>query len=220
MKIRKNPQKRDPEKTQANILDHAIRAFARAGFNGVGLSEICEKAGVNKRMIYHYFKDKDGLYKAVHRQGWKELEEGLLKELSPSEILSSLSTGIEGLLLEAVEIFYDFIASHQIFLRLLLWDGLEGGRASKSLWKEVRGPIFRQIEGLIQAAQERGVLSADLKASHLIVSFIGAISFYFSHAHTMGDIFLKNPLSPEAVTERKEQVLGLFKKALQSPEGS
>ena len=60
---------RDPEKTQATILEQAVQCFARAGFHGVGLNEICEKAGVNKRMIYHYFKDKEGLYRAAHRRG-------------------------------------------------------------------------------------------------------------------------------------------------------
>jgi TetR/AcrR family transcriptional regulator len=136
MKRNKISQKRDPEKTQGNILDQAIRCFARSGFHGVGLSEICERAGVNKRMIYHYFKDKEGLYRAAHRKGWKELEEGFLKELSRSGDALASKEGTEILLLEAVEIFHDFVASHQIFPRLLLWDGLEGGGlALKSLWK-------------------------------------------------------------------------------------
>ncbi|MFO1519115.1 MAG: TetR/AcrR family transcriptional regulator [bacterium] len=213
MKTKKESIKRDPEKTQAAILQQATRIFARSGFHGTGLNEICQKAKVNKRMIYHYFGNKLGLYRAVHARGWRELQEWFAKELMQPEV-SPPGAKDEALLLRAVRIFHDFMASHQLFLRLLLWDGLEEGAISRSLWQEVRGPIYHQMEVLLEEAQNKGVLSKGLQASHLIISFMGAISFYYSHAHTMGDIFRKNPLSPEAVEERKEQVLALFQKLM------
>ena len=33
--------------------------------DGVRVDEIAQRSGVNKRMIYHYFGDKDGLYLAA-----------------------------------------------------------------------------------------------------------------------------------------------------------
>lgn len=206
--------KRDSEKTKANILLQATQCFAQNGYHGAGLNEICRKSKVNKRMIYHYFGNKDGLYRAVHLACWQELQAWFLEALNRASAESTPLKEDTAILLETLTIFHDFIASHPAFVRLLMWDGLEGGHISRSLWNEIRGPIYRQLEMLVTAVQEAGKLSKDLMASHLIISFMGSIAFYFSHAHTMGDIFRKDTLSPEAIEERKEQVLALFRKIM------
>jgi len=210
MKAR-GPIKRNPLKTKASILKHATTCFAKAGYHGTALDDILAKAKVNKRMVYHYFENKWGLYRAVHLEGWKVLQEWFTKALVTSPVFSK--PDLQGSLLkEALKIFHDFIASHQIFARLLVWDGLEGGKISRSLWKDIRGPIYHQMEGLVLEVQKQGVLSSDIKASHFIITFLGATFFYFSHAQTMVDIFHKNPLSEEAILERRQQVLVIIEK--------
>lgn len=204
--------KRNPLKTKASILKHATTCFAKAGYHGTALDDILAKAKVNKRMVYHYFGNKFGLYREVHSEGWKELQEWFAKELVASPVFSNPALQGSNLLREAIKIFHDFMASHQIFVRLLVWDGLEGGKISRNLWKDIRGPLYYQIEGLVHAAQAEGGLSSDIKAGHLIITFMGAISFYFSHAQTMIDIFHKNPLGEDAIRERRQQVLATFEK--------
>lgn len=204
--------RRNPLKTKNSILKQATICFAKAGYHGTALDDILSKAKVNKRMVYHYFGNKFGLYRAVHLQGWQELQEWFTKELVASPVFSNPSLQGSNLLREAIKIFHDFMASHQIFVRLLVWDGLEGGKISRSLWKDIRGPLYYQMESLVIAAQNEGGLAKDIKPGHLIITFMGAISFYFSHAQTMVDIFHKNPLSGEAIRERRQQVLAVFEK--------
>ncbi len=60
---RKRP--RDAEATRAALLERATREFADRGYDGARVDEIAEAAGINKRMIYAYFGDKEGLYRAV-----------------------------------------------------------------------------------------------------------------------------------------------------------
>ncbi len=209
---KQEPVKRNPVRTRANILKHATLCFAKGGYHGTALDDILARAKVNKRMVYHYFGNKLGLYREVHLQGWKELQEWFAKELVASPIFSNPDLRGSVLMRESLKIFHDFMASHQIFLRLLVWDGLEGGRISRSLWKDIRGPIYHQIESLVIESQKEGAFPEDLKAGHLIITFMGAVSFYFSHAQTMVDIFHKNPLSTDAIRERRQQVLALFEK--------
>lgn len=204
---------RNPDKTKAAILEVATKLFAESGFHGTGLNDICLKARANKRMIYHYFGNKEALYLAVHRSGWEQLGSWFSQELVRNGTPAAPMDPAD-LLLEAVKIFHDFIATNQIFVRLIMWDGLEGGTASRSLWEGIRGPIYRQIETLVKAGQDAGTLTKDLHAGHLIISFMGAIAFYFSHAHTMIDIFHKDTLSSDAVEERKDQVVALFRKLI------
>jgi AcrR family transcriptional regulator len=46
-------------------LQAALVCFAAHGPNGARVDEISAAAGVNKRMLYHHFGDKAGLYQAV-----------------------------------------------------------------------------------------------------------------------------------------------------------
>ena len=51
--------------TQEKILTAATEEFAASGASGARVDRIARKAGVNKAMIYYYFRSKDGLYRAV-----------------------------------------------------------------------------------------------------------------------------------------------------------
>src|SRR5215467_8008641 len=55
----------EPEKTRAAILHAALEEFAHEGVAGARTDEIARNAGVNKALLYYYFKDKEGLYAAV-----------------------------------------------------------------------------------------------------------------------------------------------------------
>ena len=56
---------RDPESTSAAILAAAVREFTERGYEGARVDNIAARAGVNKRMLYHYFGNKQALYVAV-----------------------------------------------------------------------------------------------------------------------------------------------------------
>jgi TetR/AcrR family transcriptional regulator len=77
---RRSPQpedrKRDSERTRAALIAAATAEFAAKGRDGARVSEIAERAGVNKQLISYYFGGKDGLYQAILRQ-WEDQEEQL-----------------------------------------------------------------------------------------------------------------------------------------------
>lgn len=51
--------------TRDLVFTAAATAFARDGFDGVGVDTIARAAGVNKAMLYYHFKSKLALYRAV-----------------------------------------------------------------------------------------------------------------------------------------------------------
>jgi TetR/AcrR family transcriptional regulator len=206
---------RNPEVTRNRILEAATRAFAQNGFEGTSLGEILIKAKVSKRMVYHYYGNKEGLYRAVHIHQWQVLFEWFAQELIPGLGAGKTPPDLRELLLKSVAIFHDFSATHQKFIRLMMWDGLEGGRVSQSIWKDIRGPLYFRMEELVKGAQNSGLIAQTLEANHLVVSFLGAISFYFGYAPSLSDIYGKDPLSETALEERKQQTLELFRQLLQ-----
>ena len=47
------------------ILEAASEEFARFGYEGGRVARIAERAGVNKQLLFYYFKSKLGLFRAV-----------------------------------------------------------------------------------------------------------------------------------------------------------
>jgi TetR/AcrR family transcriptional regulator len=69
MSVRRTPdrdeRRRDPERTRQALLDAARHEFAEKGLAGARVSEIAERAGVNKQLISYYFGGKQGLYDTI-----------------------------------------------------------------------------------------------------------------------------------------------------------
>ncbi len=200
--MKKKKQVRNPEKTRARILKAATRLFTKSGYQGTSLSEIVKATGINKRMIYHYFGDKRGLYRAVFVQEWAELKVWFDRAVQDHVH----ETGnFRELMVKLVEVFFDFLSEHQYFTRLMMWDGLEGGDVSNATWKEIRGPLFVQAEFIIHEAQKEGLLDPDFDPGHLIISFLAMTTYYFAYAPSLADIIRKDPLAPATLRERKKQ---------------
>jgi AcrR family transcriptional regulator len=56
------PRRRDAAATRAAILLSARKAFARAGYDGVGVREIAAGAGVTAMLVNRYFGSKEQLF--------------------------------------------------------------------------------------------------------------------------------------------------------------
>ncbi len=57
--------KRDAAETKARILSVAEDIFSRAGFDGARVDDIAKEAGVNKALIYYYFKSKNDILETL-----------------------------------------------------------------------------------------------------------------------------------------------------------
>src|SRR5215212_5331188 len=53
------------EDRREQILDAALRAFARKGFARTTNKDIAREAGITPGLIYHYFESKEGLFRAI-----------------------------------------------------------------------------------------------------------------------------------------------------------
>ena len=58
------------EDKRRQILDAAVRTFARKGFHASRVGDIAEEAGVAHGLLYHYFDSKDAVLKAVFQENW------------------------------------------------------------------------------------------------------------------------------------------------------
>ncbi len=72
---------RDPDKPQ-QIIDAAVRVFARTGFYNSRVSDIAREAGIASGTIYLYFKTKDEILVTLFREKMAGFVSTLRKEIA------------------------------------------------------------------------------------------------------------------------------------------
>src|SRR5579885_1041715 len=97
-------RERRADATRHAMLAAAGRIFAESGLDGARTDRIASAAGVNKAMLYYYFKSKDLLFLAVLEANFKEFQRRAAEALS-----SEAPAG--AVLLRFVETHFDFISS-------------------------------------------------------------------------------------------------------------
>ena len=55
------------------ILDAAVRVFARQGYHACRVSDIADEAGVAYGLVYHYFRSKDEVMNELFTERWSLL---------------------------------------------------------------------------------------------------------------------------------------------------
>src|SRR5919205_572284 len=85
------PRRPDPPATRRNIIEIATEEFAEKGYNGARIDEIAARTNTSKRMLYYYFRDKEGLFIAVLEEAYgriRQIESTLnLDHLKPEQAL-------------------------------------------------------------------------------------------------------------------------------------
>ena len=62
-----------PVDKRRQILDAAVRVFARQGFHSTRVSDIADEAGVAYGLVYHYFRSKDQMLNELFSERWSLL---------------------------------------------------------------------------------------------------------------------------------------------------
>jgi AcrR family transcriptional regulator len=65
------------EATRGTLMRAARELFAERGYGAVGTEEIVARAGVTRGALYHHFRDKQDLFRAVHVEMERELMEAI-----------------------------------------------------------------------------------------------------------------------------------------------
>jgi len=191
------PRPRDADRSQQTILLAAREEFAEHGLGGARVDRIAERADVNKRLIYYYFKSKDELFLAVLEKAYADIREAEnqlhLAEMPPSLAIRRLT-----------EFTWDYYIAHPEFLTLLNSENLHQGRhlAMSSRVRDTNSPLIQTLADLLERGRKDGIFRGGIDPIQLYVSIAGMAYFYLSNNHTLSAIFGRDLMTPKAHQER------------------
>jgi AcrR family transcriptional regulator len=185
---------RDPESTSAAILAAAVQEFTERGYGGARVDNIAHRAGVNKRMLYHYFGNKQALYVAVLESSYTAIrtaEHGLhLSDRDPVEGITDL-----------VLFTWRYYLAHPEFLSLLNTENLHRAKFLKRSARifELNSPLIERISVLLRRGVEQGVFRDGMDALKVYVSIAALGFFYLSNRWTLSTVFRRDLISKEEI---------------------
>ena len=194
------------DESRAKILAAAEQLFARDGLAGARTDAIAAAAGVNKALLYYYFKSKEQLYEAVLETHLRDFNEQAL-------VILNAPGSARALLLHYVELHFDFIAERKRHACLFQQLMMKGGKPTEKLFRKYIAPRSQAMQKLL----ERGMREGEFRKAatfHTALSLVALVVFYFSAAPILQLVSRVDPYSAASLKQRKKEVLDFVRHAL------
>src|SRR5437016_625973 len=177
-------RRRDAAATRDALLTAGGELFAERGYDGVPVTAIAQRAGVNKAMINYHFGGKRKLYLAIVSVTFAEIVAGVEK---PAESRRPAPEVLRELIAAVGEMA---TRRHPHFCTMMLREVVAGG---EHLDPELLDKPAR-ILGAVQRIVARGVRDGDLRPvdpllTHL--SLVGSLVFFFATARFRARVLAK-----------------------------
>jgi TetR/AcrR family transcriptional regulator len=197
--------------TRQKILDAALAEFARYGLGGARVDRIAQRAGANKRMLYYYFGDKEGLFLAALENRYEHIrsaERALdLEHRDPREALKRL-----------VEFTWRYYLEHPEFMTLLNSENLHKGRHVRNSRhvRELHSPLVGTLRAILRRGETQGLFRKGVDPVQLYISIAGEGYFYLSNRYTLSRIFDRDLMAPRALAGRSRHIREMILNAVRA----
>jgi TetR/AcrR family transcriptional regulator, fatty acid metabolism regulator protein len=189
------------------ILDAAVRVFARQGFHSTRVADIADEADVAYGLVYHYFDSKENVLDELFRQRWSLLIEAIesadASPVPPREKLGAVAGFI--------------IDSYRYDPELMKVIIVEVTRAANSFGQthlEQINSAYQLIAKIVAEGQEQGHFRNDVDAYFASMTFYGVIEQLLS-----GWIFGLVPAGESEFDDARELVVRTICEGLDRPAG-
>ena len=192
----------DAERTKADILAVATEEFATYGLSGARVDAIAERTRTSKRMIYYYFKGKEGLYRAVLEKAYSEIRsidsQVGIEDAEPVDAIRKI-----------VEITFDYDETHPFFISLVTVENVHRGKNIAKLHsiKRRNASVIRVLTSILERGAREGVFRNGVDAIDLHLFISAFCVFRVSNRFTFGTIFECDLSDPAVRTRHKKMIV-------------
>lgn len=195
----RNPETfgRDPDATRKRILAAAKHEFARYGLGGARVDRIATKAKSNKRMLYHYFGNKESLFRRTLEDAYGEFR---MAEAALNIERDDPVTAMKRL----VAFTWAYYLANPEFMTLVNSENLHKAKhikASKTM-DDLNLPFVRRMEDLLKRGAKAGVFRTELDAVQILVTVSGLGFHYLNNRYTGAVVYGRDMMSKDALAGR------------------
>jgi TetR/AcrR family transcriptional regulator, fatty acid metabolism regulator protein len=150
------------------ILDAAVRVFARQGFHACRVSDIADEAGVAYGLVYHYFASKDEVLDTLFLERWNVMLQ-TIREVDAQNIPVREKLGA------IASFIVDSYRHDPDLMKVII---VEVTRAANSFGQTHLGQIreaYELIGEIVTKAQAEGTFKAEIESDFAAMAFYGAI---------------------------------------------
>jgi TetR/AcrR family fatty acid metabolism transcriptional regulator len=185
------------EERRRQILDAAVRAFAKNGYHACRVSDIAEEAGVAYGLVYHYFESKDAVLESIFREMWgmmvaainavEEIEESPREQLRKSCAI-------------VLRTWRDYPDVVRVLVR-------EVARSGEQLQREVEeiAHAFDALRRIVERGQEQEVFRRDISPRLAAWVIYGALEEILT-----GWVLGRLPGEDDDIREAERAVVGIL----------
>ncbi|HEX4028963.1 MAG TPA: TetR/AcrR family transcriptional regulator [Terracidiphilus sp.] len=191
------------DQTRARILDAAIQAFSENGLAGARTEHIADAAGVNKALLYYYYKSKEALYEAALEQ-----VAGRVIASSMAAIAGKRSAGER--LVQFVLSHFDRIHSQRAFQSLMQQELMRLREGRSDALTPLMEKVFRPMIGRVTELLKEGMRTSELirvDEWQMMYAALGANVFFFLSGPVIGPLAGKNLFERRALRARRQAAI-------------
>src|SRR5690242_19622092 len=157
-----------PVDKRRQILDAAVRVFARQGFHACRVSDIADEAGVAYGLVYHYFKSKDEVLNELFTARWSLL-------LAAIEEVDGQPIGAREKLDVVARFIIDSYRHEPDLMKVIIVDVTRAANSfGRTHLPEIRR-AYEMITKIVADGQHAGELRRDVDPEFASMWFYGAI---------------------------------------------
>lgn len=188
---------RNPDDTKRRILAAAKVEFAKKGLGGARVDDIAARAKANKRMMYHYFGNKDDLFAYVVEDAYAEFREREaaleLDTLDPVAAIKAL-----------IAFIWKYFLDNPEFITLVNSENLHKARHIKKSQRmqEMSRSFVGRMQNLLERGAKAGLFRKGLDPVQVNISIAAVGYYYLTNRFTGSIVFERDLMAAEALAAR------------------
>lgn len=168
------------EEQLERLLEAGVEEFARHGPVGANMRDIADRAGISVGVLYKYYGDKEGFFRACLRRSLDALD-SVLSEVTGAE------ANLKEYVRRIIRALLRFSREHGGYVRLYCTLTASGGEEAQRLAGEIEGMTAGLYTRFIAAGQAAGDLRRDMDPGMsafffdsllMMVQFAGCCDYY------------------------------------------
>lgn len=168
--------KRDAVKTKARILLTAEKIFSEVGFDKARVDDIAKEAGVNKALIYYYFKSKDEILETLFTGLVEDVRRMLVKSM---EGTPDVITGDNYKAL--FDVYIHFIMEKRKILKVAVAESVKASSDLSVVMEFGNLIINAEVDSIRKEYEAKGLYFPEDKKEMLVMEFFTGLMPFLSY---------------------------------------